>query len=66
MKTDKTFLIGSCLTLIRSVILIVSFCREIDGIVYPGIVKEKQAAKKTYDKAKKKGQSAGHIFYKFV
>ena len=40
--------------------------REIDGVLYPGIVKEKQEAKKTYDKAKRKGQSAGHIFYKFV
>lgn len=38
--------------------------REIDGILYPGIVKEKEAARKTYEKAKKKGQSAGHIFYK--
>ncbi|XP_060603951.1 inter-alpha-trypsin inhibitor heavy chain H3-like [Ruditapes philippinarum] len=37
---------------------------EVDGVLYPGIVKEKQEAKKTYEKAKRKGQSAGHIFYK--
>lgn len=41
-----------------------NFTLEIDGIIYPGIVKEKEAAKKTYEKAKHKGQSAGHIFHK--
>lgn len=53
-------------TLFEVWLFIVLYCREIDGIVYPGIVKEKQAAEKTYVKAKEKGQSAGHIFYKLV
>jgi len=36
----------------------------VDGIVYPGVVKEKQAARMTYEKAKRKGQSAAHLFAK--
>lgn len=35
--------------------------REIEGVVYPGVIKEREAAKSQYDKAKRKGQSAGHI-----
>ena len=33
----------------------------IDGVLYQGDVKEKKAAQKQYDKAKKKGQSAGQV-----
>lgn len=40
---------------------ITNFTLEIGGEVYPGVVKEREAAKSQYDKAKKKGQSAGHI-----
>ena len=29
--------------------------------MYPGVVKEKEAAQKVYEKAKKLGHSAGHI-----
>lgn len=35
--------------------------REIDGKIYAGDVKEKEAAKAQYEKAKKKGQSAGKV-----
>ena len=35
--------------------------RAIDGEIYNGEVKEKTAAKKQYEKAKKKGQSAGRV-----
>ena len=41
-----------------------SFCREIEGVVYPGEVKEKAEAKKAFEKAKRKGQSAGHVAQK--
>lgn len=41
-----------------------NFSVEIDGAVYPGEVKEKEAAKKAYDKAKKRGHSAGHVAQK--
>ncbi|XP_033746543.1 inter-alpha-trypsin inhibitor heavy chain H3-like [Pecten maximus] len=40
---------------------ITNFTLEIGGVVYPGVVKEREAAKSQYDKAKKKGQTAGHI-----
>ncbi|KAL4227000.1 Inter-alpha-trypsin inhibitor heavy chain 3 [Mactra antiquata] len=43
---------------------IANFTLEVDGVVYPGVVREKEAAKKSYEKAKKKGQSAGHVFHK--
>ncbi len=33
----------------------------IDGVEYPGIVQEKEAAKRKYDRAKKRGQSAAHV-----
>lgn len=38
--------------------------REIDGVVYGGIVKEKEQAKKDYERAKKRGQSAGLVSQK--
>lgn len=38
-----------------------NFTLEIGGVVYPAEVKEKEAAKAQYEKAKKKGHSAGHI-----
>ncbi|KAK7490609.1 hypothetical protein BaRGS_00018212 [Batillaria attramentaria] len=40
---------------------IANFTLEIGGKVYPGAVKEKAEAQKQYDKAKKKGQSAGQV-----
>ncbi|CAH1784811.1 unnamed protein product [Owenia fusiformis] len=40
---------------------IANFSMEIDGIIYPGHVKEKAEAKKTYDDAVRLGHSAGHI-----
>ncbi|XP_021340029.1 inter-alpha-trypsin inhibitor heavy chain H3-like [Mizuhopecten yessoensis] len=40
---------------------ITSFLMEIGGKIYPGDVKEKEAALKQYQKAKQTGQSAGHI-----
>ncbi|XP_060076880.1 inter-alpha-trypsin inhibitor heavy chain H3-like [Ylistrum balloti] len=40
---------------------ITNFTLEIGGVIYPGVIKEREAAKSQYDKAKKKGQSAGHI-----
>ncbi|XP_076469052.1 inter-alpha-trypsin inhibitor heavy chain H3-like [Babylonia areolata] len=38
-----------------------NFTLEIGGKVYPGQVKEKEEAQKQYDKAKKRGQSAGQV-----
>jgi hypothetical protein len=38
--------------------------REIDGRLYPGEINEKAKAKEKYEKAKKKGQSAGHVAQK--
>ncbi|KAK3590742.1 hypothetical protein CHS0354_030981 [Potamilus streckersoni] len=38
-----------------------NFTLEIDGIEYVGVVKEKEEAKRQYDRAKKRGQTAGHI-----
>jgi len=38
--------------------------REIDGRLYPGEINEKAKAKEKYEKAKKKGQSAGHVSQK--
>ncbi len=38
-----------------------SFCREIDGKLIVGEVKEKEKAKIAYDAAKRKGLSAGHV-----
>ncbi|XP_029646351.1 inter-alpha-trypsin inhibitor heavy chain H3 isoform X2 [Octopus sinensis] len=38
-----------------------SFKMVIDDVEYPGEVKEKEQAKKAYEKAKRKGQSAGHV-----
>ena len=35
--------------------------REIDGVVYPGDVKEKEQARQQYERAKQRGQSAGHV-----
>ncbi|KAK7490573.1 hypothetical protein BaRGS_00018176, partial [Batillaria attramentaria] len=40
---------------------IANFTLEIGGKVYPAVVKEKAEAQKQYDKAKKKGQSAGQV-----
>ena len=42
------------------------FYREIDGVIYPGNVKEKEEARKQYDRAKKRGQSAGLISKKYM
>ena len=35
--------------------------RDIAGKIYAGEVKEKEAAEAQYEKAKKRGHSAGHI-----
>ena len=35
--------------------------RYIDGVRYDGEVKEKNKAKRQYNEAKRKGQSAGHV-----
>ena len=43
-----------------------SFYREIDGVIYPGNVKEKEQARKQYQRAKKRGQSAGLISKKYT
>jgi len=40
---------------------IMNFAMTIDNKTYPGIVKEKLAAKKEYFEAKSRGQSAGHV-----
>lgn len=40
------------------------FFRQIGEKIVHGEVKEKKAAKETYDKAKRQGQSAGHVFQK--
>lgn len=41
-----------------------NFTIEIDGVVYPGIVKEKEQARKDYEKAKKKGRTTGLVSQK--
>ncbi|XP_045166399.2 inter-alpha-trypsin inhibitor heavy chain H3-like [Mercenaria mercenaria] len=38
-----------------------NFTLEINGVVYPGIVKDKNKAKKEYEEAKKKGQTTGIV-----
>ncbi|KAL3853549.1 hypothetical protein ACJMK2_017084 [Sinanodonta woodiana] len=38
-----------------------NFTLKIDGTEYAGVVKEKEEAKRQYDRAKKAGQTAGHI-----
>lgn len=38
-----------------------NFTLEIDGNIYPGEIKEKDIARNTYDNARWKGHSAGHI-----
>ncbi|KAL3853654.1 hypothetical protein ACJMK2_017184 [Sinanodonta woodiana] len=43
---------------------IANFTLEIGGKIYTGQIKEKEQAKKEYDKAKKRGQSAGHVSQK--
>uniref|UniRef100_A0A8C4V0B5 Inter-alpha-trypsin inhibitor heavy chain H3 n=1 Tax=Falco tinnunculus TaxID=100819 RepID=A0A8C4V0B5_FALTI len=40
---------------------ITNFSMTIDGVTYPGIIKEKEAAKKQYEKAVSKGQTAGLV-----
>ncbi|XP_075458296.1 inter-alpha-trypsin inhibitor heavy chain H3-like [Ascaphus truei] len=40
---------------------ITNFTMTIDGATYPGIIKEKEAAKKQYDKAVSRGQTAGLV-----
>ncbi|KAK2534525.1 Itih3 [Columba livia] len=40
---------------------ITNFSMTIDGVTYPGTVKEKEAAKKQYEKAVSKGQTAGLV-----
>lgn len=45
---------------------VIAYFREIDGKIFPGEVNEKAKAKEKYDKAKKKGQSAGHVAQKYV
>ncbi|XP_025062555.1 inter-alpha-trypsin inhibitor heavy chain H3 isoform X2 [Alligator sinensis] len=40
---------------------ITSFTMTIDGVTYPGNIKEKEAAKKQYEKAVSKGQTAGLV-----
>ncbi|XP_060559991.1 inter-alpha-trypsin inhibitor heavy chain H3-like isoform X2 [Ruditapes philippinarum] len=41
-----------------------NFTLEIDGQIYPGIVKDKGEAKKDYERAKKRGQTAGLVSQK--
>ncbi|XP_060566448.1 inter-alpha-trypsin inhibitor heavy chain H3-like [Ruditapes philippinarum] len=41
-----------------------NFTLEIDGKIYPGIVKDKDEAKKEYEKAKKKGKTTGLVSQK--
>ena len=41
------------------------YYREIDGVIYSGTVKEKEQAKRQYQRAKKRGQSAGLISKKY-
>lgn len=36
-------------------------CRTIDGVTYPGNVKEKEVAKKQYEKAVSQGKTAGLV-----
>lgn len=38
-----------------------SICRTIDGVTYPGNIKEKEVAKKQYEKAVSRGQTAGLV-----
>ncbi|NWZ33591.1 ITIH3 inhibitor, partial [Brachypodius atriceps] len=40
---------------------ITNFSMTIDGVTYPGIIKEKEAAKKQYEKAVSRGQTAGLV-----
>ncbi|XP_073500561.1 inter-alpha-trypsin inhibitor heavy chain H3-like [Phyllobates terribilis] len=40
---------------------ITNFTMIIDGVPYPGVIKEKEAAKKQYDQAVSKGQTAGLV-----
>ncbi|XP_054694363.1 inter-alpha-trypsin inhibitor heavy chain H3-like isoform X1 [Grus americana] len=40
---------------------ITNFSMTIDGVTYPGIIKEKEVAKKQYEKAVSKGQTAGLV-----
>ncbi|NWI88638.1 ITIH3 inhibitor, partial [Pitta sordida] len=40
---------------------ITNFSMTIDGVTYPGTIKEKEAAKKQYEKAVSKGQTAGLV-----
>ncbi|KAE8612907.1 hypothetical protein XENTR_v10013038 [Xenopus tropicalis] len=40
---------------------ITNFTMVIDGVTYPGVIKEKEAAKKQYEKAVSRGQSAGLV-----
>lgn len=37
------------------------FYRTIDGVSYPGVIKEKEAAQQQYQKAVSRGQSAGLV-----
>ncbi|XP_045166392.2 inter-alpha-trypsin inhibitor heavy chain H3-like [Mercenaria mercenaria] len=41
-----------------------NFTLEIDGVIYPGIVKDKEEARKEYEKAKKKGKTTGLVSQK--
>ena len=36
-------------------------CREIDGNIYPGEVRDKEIAKNAYENARLRGHTAGHI-----
>ncbi|XP_040262791.1 inter-alpha-trypsin inhibitor heavy chain H3-like isoform X2 [Bufo bufo] len=40
---------------------ITNFSMIIDGVTYPGVIKEKEAAKKQYEKAVSRGQTAGLV-----
>lgn len=40
---------------------ITNFTMIIDGVTYPGVIKEKEAAKKQYDQAVSRGQTAGLV-----
>ncbi|XP_040262785.1 inter-alpha-trypsin inhibitor heavy chain H3-like [Bufo bufo] len=40
---------------------ITNFSMTIDGVTYPGVIKEKEAAKKQYEKAVSRGQTAGLV-----
>jgi hypothetical protein len=37
------------------------FYREIDGVIYPGVVRDRNIARKQYETAKEKGETTGLV-----